>query len=730
MTRFLKLSILLFGIILSAWTLTHPELRDTEGILESNACLLLSASAALLILACGLSTSWQTATCWLSLALMGQGIALQLIQAGPTVRYQHYLPLSHLTTQAYGLQSCYLGAQTLLVFYGLRNKWALMKENLHVRMNIWKIVGIGLILILSSAPVSRDIYFYFSEIIFSTFVQAINLGNIVLMVWALPEKPLIRLKSRLRSIAFLENAWDSKKNETCLIEPVAFFAAIWVLTLAASLNIFIYGQHPHIQDEVAYLLQAKGLANGEIYMPAPPVKEAFDVYLMQYKDTSWFGVMAPAWPAFLAIGVVLGIPWIINPLLAALNVLLMYIFLRKIYDRHVARIGLLLVCFSPWNIFMAMNFMNHTFTLTCALMGLIGLVGARNTNKAIFGWLAGGATGIATLIRPLDGVIIAGILGISALGLGGKRLRLGAFFGLVMSTVLVGAINLPYNYFLTDDPFAFPTMTYMEKKFGPGSNAYGFGATQGMGWPTDPFPGHDIIDGLINTNLNISSLNSELFGWSTGSLIFVAIFLFSKSLQKSDVQMLFIIGSVFAAYFAYWFSGGPDFGPRYWFLMLIPMVALTARGSQVLLMMLTYDASRSFITNTKVLAGIGSLCFLTLINYFPWRAIDKYHHYLNMRPDISTLAKEHNFEKSLVLIRGRDFPDFASAMIFNPLDFSSLAPIYAWDKNPRVRAKLIDFYSDRPIWFIDGPTITQNGFKVINGPTTRADIVFPENPRK
>jgi hypothetical protein len=107
---------------------------------------------------------------------------------------------------------------------------------------------------------------------------------------------------------------------------------------------------------------------------------------------------------------------------------------------------------------------------------------------------------------------------------------------------------------------------------------------------------------------------------------------------------------------------------------------------------------------------------MALINYFPWRAIDKYHHYLRMRPDIRSLADNYHFGKSVVLIRGDSHPDYASAWIYNPLDLRADAPVYAWDRNTRVRAEVLKSYPERPVWVVDGPSITQNGYRVISGP--------------
>jgi hypothetical protein len=118
-----------------------------------------------------------------------------------------------------------------------------------------------------------------------------------------------------------------------------------------------------------------------------------------------------------------------------------------------------------------------------------------------------------------------------------------------------------------------------------------------------------------------------------------------------------------------------------------------------------------------------------LATFFPWRAVDKYLHYRNMRPDVRRLAESHDFGRSLVLVRGRRHPDYASAAIYNPLDFRADAPIYAWDRNADVRRRVLEAYSDRPVWVIDGPTQTGSGFRIVRGPVP-AHVLIREAARE
>ena len=102
--------------------------------------------------------------------------------------------------------------------------------------------------------------------------------------------------------------------------------------------------------------------------------------------------------------------------------------------------------------------------------------------------------------------------------------------------------------------------------------------------------------------------------------------------------------------------------------------------------------------------------------FLPWRAAGKYYHYRGMRPDIRRLARDHDFGRSLVLVSGRRHPDYASAVVYNPVDSGGAQPVYAWDAWPEIRSKVIDAYRDRPVWFVAGPSITGRGYEVTAGP--------------
>ena len=724
MNRILQFLIFFSGTIIIILAYVHPGFRDAEGFIKGNFCLPISVSIALVLIGLCINSRLKRFSLFFALALTGQAVALQMIDAGTRIHYQHYKPLGSYITGVNILFLVFIVGQAALVIKGFSGKWKQIRDWVTCNFKKWQFVSIIVLLFFSSAAVSKDIFFYITELIIATLIQAINIGNIILAVWVLPDRSLSYLREKLEKII---GEPSKKKGNRPFIDRFIIVASLWVIVLSITLNVLSYERHPHIADEVGYLYHARYFADGKLSMPLPPDPEGFDIDLITFDKDKIFSPVPPGWPAMLSLGVLLGVPWMVNSVLGGVGMLLFYIFISDVYNRRTARIASLLLCFSPWYIFMSVNYLNQMFSFTCALSAAVATAWARNTGKAFWGWAGGIAIGMLSLTRPLEAVVVAALLGLWIMGAKGRRFRFSPFLCMVLGTIIISSINLPYNHLLTGSPTKFPLNDYFDKKYWPGSNDLGFGPDKGVGWGIDPFPGHGAVDAIINNSLNTFMVNVELFGWATGSLILIYIMLFSGTLQKKDYYMLSVIALITGIYIFYYFSGGPDFGARYWFLIIVPCVVLTVRGLQFISHSFKHRGETDLRENTRVLVAVILLCFLCLLNYFPWRAIDKYHHYRGMRPDIRKLAKEYNLGKSLILIRGNWFPDYASAVTYNPLNLEADGPVYAWDKNIEVRQRVLRHYLDRQVWIVNGPSITHGPFSVIKGPVSANELLKVES---
>jgi hypothetical protein len=713
----------LVAAVLFAAALLHPAFRHAEGHLAGAAALPFALAAAVLLAGLAQSTAWAATARWFALALAGQAATLQLIAAGNTIGHQHYRSPAELLSAAYAPALLLIAVQTMLVLAvvpGRLRQWSWPAAA------PWRwMLALG-VFTLSSAALSASPAVYGAELLLAAALQALALATIVLALAALPAAGVARLGARFDTLL---GPHESAARPGGL-DAFAVAAAAAVLAVCAGLAWFSYQAHPHVPDEVVYLYHARYFAEGMLTMPLPPVREAFELDLMTYEATRWYSPVPPGWPAALAVGAYFGVPWLVNPVLNAVNVLLAYVLLREIYDLRTTRVALLLLCASPWFLFMGMNLMTHTFTLTCGL-GAAAAV-ARLRRGASMAWvLPGGlAIGVMGIIRPLEGLTAAVLLGFWLLGpLPWRGTAIGRVAALAALSVAAGAMTLPYNAHLTGDPLTFPLMAYTDVLYGEGVNALGFGANRGIAWPgLDPFPGHGLRDVVVNTILNTHSVNVELSGWATGSLLGIVLLVLAGRLSRADRWMLLVIAAIIGVHSLYWFSGGPDFGARYWYLILVPCIALTARAVVLAADWLAAGAAPAAPTaptapaalaadlRTRLLAGSLLLSALAIIAFVPWRATDKYFHYRLMRPDVRSLAAEHEFGRSLVLVRGRRHPDYASAAVYNPLDLHADAPVYIWDRDPEITQAALRAYADRPVWIVDGPSITGAAYRVADGP--------------
>ena len=653
---------------------------------------------------------------WAVLAFVGQAAVLVLTHAGRTVGYQHFDPLragSGLPSVAAGL----LTAQTALVLVVAFSRRVEIMRVVRELLPGWRLPFVMIAFVLLSATVSREPMVYVVELMLGALMQMVQLATVVFAVVTLPSARISAFRRIVDSVLGRES--DDVPSGSATFDRFVIIAAVWTTAVAYLLAVVSYQRHPHVPDEVVYLLHARYFAAGALSMPAPPVPEAFNIDLMTYDPTRWFSPVPPGWPAMLAVGAWLDAPWLVNPLLGGINVVLAYAVLREVYTRRTARLVVLLMCASPWVLFMAMNLMPHTFSLTCALVAALGVSRMRRGGSLLWAVAGGAALGVLSLIRPLEAAAAAALLGLWSLRARWRGVPLIPSALLTLSAAAVGALNLPYNKALTGNARRFPIMDYTDRMYGKDLNELGFGPNRGLGWSgLDPFPGHGLRDVVVNSNVNLTQLNVELLGWSCGSALVILVLLASGRLRRTDWQMLAIIATIIVIHAFYWFSGGPDFGPRYWWLIVVPCLALAARGLEEANLDVRATGARGGSLEVATLFAA-----LALVVFVPWRATDKYFHYRGMRPDVRALDAERHFGPSLVLIRGNRHPDYHSAAIYNPLDLNEPVPVYARDLGKESRAKLLAAYPDRRVWILEGPSVTGDSFRVVAGPLNTSQVL-------
>ncbi len=657
---------------------------------------------------------------WWIVLLIGQFAALSLVDAGSLVGYQHFAAWDTLASQP--IASSLVLLQATVTAFGMRRHFRSVWIALSESLPGWRMPILLLLMTASSAVVGRDLRRFGGELLLSMTLQLVSFGTLWVAVHAIPSDRIALWHTRLQRSFLAEVPYGDAVAPS--LDRVSYGIAGVATVVASILAIGVYGGHPHLMDEVGYLFQARIFASGQIALPNPATPGAFQQFLIEMGPRGWYSPFPPGWSAVLVPGVWLSVPWLVNPVLTGANVLLTDLVLQPLYGRRVARLSSLLLALSPWSLFLGMSFMSHTVTLTCALLAALGVASARRTQQAQWALYGGLALGVIASVRQLDAVIVAVLLGMWSIGLGGRRIPIAGTAGLVVGAMITTMPLLAFNWYFSGKPGTFPMMRYFDRIYGAGANDYGFGANRGMGWAIDPNPGHGPIDGLINTALNTAATNTELFGWSVGSLSLAYAFVVRGRFQRADWAMLGVIAFTWLAYYFNWFSGGPDFGARYWFTMLVPLVVLTVRGA----MSLTDPASGQMgathdfgILPTRMLTGLAMLTAASFVAFVPWRSMHKYWHYRGMQS--FRLDGKQPSGRALVMVAGRDVPDQASASLSNPISLSANVPIFVRRQSAREDSITIAAFADRSVWLVDGPSLTGHGFELRAGPLSPSEAM-------
>jgi 4-amino-4-deoxy-L-arabinose transferase-like glycosyltransferase len=288
---------------------------------------------------------------------------------------------------------------------------------------------------------------------------------------------------------------------------------------------------------------------------------------MVIRDGRWFSKYPPGHSLVMALGVLAGVPWLVNPLLGALAVVLLYRLGVELFGETTGRVAGLLGLLSPFLLFMSSEYMNHPTAHTTFLAALIGYMRALKSKHLTSGLWGGACLGLVALTRPLTALALG--LPLAARGAwafvkGGRTVRL-PLAGFGLTAAAVAALLFTYNAVTTGSPWQFG----YEALHGPG-HAPGFGHS---GWGA----AHTPLKGLINTLTNLNALEMNLLEWPVPSLALVALLFATGRSREGDYLLLAVAACLSAAYFFYWYHD-LCFGPRFLFEAGGPLLLLVARG--------------------------------------------------------------------------------------------------------------------------------------------------------
>jgi hypothetical protein len=456
--------------------------------------------------------------------------------------------------------------------------------------------------------------------------------------------------------------------------------------LAAAVALNVFEAMPHLEDEQADFFQARVFAAGLLAAPEAPNKDAFFIPFVVVRGGLRFAKYTPGYPLVLALGVLLGAPWVINALASALALLGVFLLGRDLFDADAGLLAAALGAVSPAFVILSGTYLPHPVTMAALVFFAWALLRARRPaepHPVRFSLPAGALLGLAVLARPWTAFAVAApFIGLGMLdfgravigriaarrGAGGKpargngrgeeraRLRpfLYAYLPLIVACLAVCAFLPFYNWAVTGSPF---TNTYT--LWWP-YDTVGFGPAYGR------LGGHTLELGLINAQLDLAAFQTALLGWPAplGVPLVALPLLLGLALaprSRNDLLILLPPAALILAHLAYWARAGEFFGGRYYSEGMPFLWLLAARG---LLKFASGKGRLRLVRAALPLLLAGSIFFQILPRLIEGRGL-----YGIRRAPVDAVAAA-GLHDALVFIRIRAWTDYAT---FSWLDDPALA---------------------------------------------------------
>ncbi len=338
-----------------------------------------------------------------------------------------------------------------------------------------------------------------------------------------------------------------------------------VAVFATLVFLFVFAGNPRSVDGFAQLFHARILLEGRLWLEPPLELANFGTLHMVLGPERWYSQYPPGQPLLLAIGLFLGMWWIIQPLLGILLVIATYRVARWMADETTAKLTAWLMAVCPFIVAMTASELNH---VPAAVLGIGAAAAATMLDRHRWpGWAlaAGASLGLMVAFRPLDAVAAA--LPVTAVMLLTARRRMGAL-------ALIGAGGVAGTL---------PTLWFNAQTTGSWSQfgySHLWGSGIGLGFHDTPW-GVPLtpLRAVALTGLDLHQVNVYLFDLPF-PLLFVIAAGFVLGLRQTSrrdltpfVGVLALMGLLF-----FYFHRDVFYGPRLLFSVVPWFVLLFARA--------------------------------------------------------------------------------------------------------------------------------------------------------
>jgi uncharacterized membrane protein (UPF0136 family) len=494
----------------------------------------------------------------------------------------------------------------------------------------------------------------------------------------------------LHSIIPIRRLLDYEKRLS-RIEERRFLLIIFALSFIV-INLLSYYLYDHIPqgDAVSPFYQAKILA-GFSRWTNPPVYPQFFMAEMVIHGGKWFSMEPLGHSLVLLPGMILGIPWIMCPLLGSLSLIVFYFLLKRLCSPGSAKIGTILLFSSPTFLFISASMLTQNSSYFFLLTALLLTAKATEPGKRAYQTLSGLAVGFAFLSRPQLTLVFAMAIIIFLLATLRRDKKSMIFYALLFIAGIAPFLlaQMVDNYVLTGSALRYGYHIYDA----PNYHALGFGA--GKGAATFGIPAHTPFKALVNLLYNGFVSSSHLFGWPLISFFFIPVIFLRRKATRWDGLSVGIVAGAVIFWASYWFHGISPMGSKYYYEIVPLLVLLTVRGIR--------ESRADFrpLVTLLVLANIFVYIPTATGIFDMWGANSICHDEVREMGIHNAIVFIRNVPGKSQAVHTANRFNYASVGFRNSREIKEGDIIYAMDSGERENRKLTELYPDRKAYLFD-----------------------------
>jgi len=425
------------------------------------------------------------------------------------------------------------------------------------------------------------------------------------------------------------------RKYTFLFIPLFMFG--WSLIYAWKYLQFV----PQPADGIHYVWLAKLIASGRVYMELPDFYEHYQSNFISMHNGKYASVFLPGFSLVMAPFAALGVPWLLNPILAGVNTYLVGKHALKLRDMTAAIVAMLLFSFSSVHIFHGALYFPHHFGLFLVLLSTYLIIhGKQNVRNQI---ISGALIAYSLLVRPQNAIYV--YFGLAVYFLFLRKIKELVFFTLPF--FFFGGILMTYNWFFTGDPFyfiqdaLFDVLNHRKLCHRPGF---------GKGCPTNHGdhlpPGGTNFDFLLGmTFLRLNSFLTRITAHS-GLLFFILPIIYKDPKKYFLYYFLPVCGVI--SYFFFYIEGNYA-GPRYLMETGGLFLVAVACGVSYVFELLNKNGLKEKIIKGFVAGSILSSIVFFSFDIFP-KFVTKPLYKIPENVRIKEIIEERKIENSIVML--------------------------------------------------------------------------------